>query len=69
MSQEEDGRGEACEREDAEPGADSPEAGREDSADGRPRTRITPVAEKIGEGEDNLRKRSDWYQRRTGRTP
>ena len=68
MSQQEESQGEACGQEGAEPAEDSPEAGRDDIAEGRPRTKIKPVAEKIGEGEDNLRERADWYQRRTGRT-
>lgn len=32
----------------------------------RPRAIIKPVAQKIGESDDNLRGRSDWYGHRTG---
>ncbi|HEV2706284.1 MAG TPA: hypothetical protein VGV59_10195 [Pyrinomonadaceae bacterium] len=32
----------------------------------RPATMIRPVTKKIGESDDNLRGRSEWYRRRTG---
>jgi uncharacterized protein YjbJ (UPF0337 family) len=38
----------------------------EKSKDDRPHQEIEPVKEKIGEARDNLRKRGEWYQRRTG---
>ena len=31
-----------------------------------PRRRIKPVTDKIGEGRDNLSRRREWFQRRTG---
>jgi hypothetical protein len=37
-----------------------------DSVEGNKRTIIKPYGEKIGESEDNLRGRGDWYRRRTG---
>lgn len=36
------------------------------SSDDRPQTSIRPVTEKIGESDDNLRSRGEWYRRRTG---
>jgi len=36
------------------------------SKNDRPNQEIKPVKEKIGEDRDNLRKRGEWYQRRTG---
>jgi hypothetical protein len=38
----------------------------EKSESDTPIQEIKPVKEKIGEGHDNLRKRGEWYQRRTG---
>jgi hypothetical protein len=32
----------------------------------RPTVRITPFGEKIGESDDNLAGRGDWFSRRTG---
>jgi hypothetical protein len=31
-----------------------------------PKTIITPVTKRIGESKDNLQRRGDWYQRRSG---
>ncbi len=31
-----------------------------------PKTIITPVSKRIGESKNNLQRRGDWYQRRTG---
>lgn len=46
--------------------------GKEDSAepeeDGKAGGPIKPVDKKIGEGRDNLRRRREWYRRRTGRS-
>lgn len=36
-----------------------------DSVEGNKRTIIKPYGEKIGESEDNLRGRGEWYRRRT----
>ena len=41
-------------------------AGGEESSERVPKTIITPVAERIGEGRNNLQRRAEWYQRRTG---
>jgi hypothetical protein len=30
---------------------------------------VRPSSEKIPEGPDNLRRRADWFQKRTGQTP
>jgi hypothetical protein len=30
---------------------------------------VQPSGEKIKEGADNLRRRADWFQKRTGQTP
>ena len=35
----------------------------------RPTVPIKPVKKKIGEPPDNLRRREEWYQRRTGGRP
>lgn len=40
--------------------------GDEESAARVPKTIITPVSERIGESKNNLQRRGDWYQRRTG---
>ena len=29
----------------------------------------SPVKEKVGEGRDNLRRREEWYQKRSGKRP
>jgi len=49
---------------------------REDEARARGKTSETdenesvrPSGEKIPEGGDNLRRRADWFQKRTGQTP
>jgi hypothetical protein len=47
-------------------GADSTADGGEESPERAPKTVITPVAERIGESGNNLRRRGEWYQRRTG---
>jgi len=47
-------KGESC-------GSDSPRPGGDDEE-----AQISPVREKIGEGEGNLRRREGWYRRRTG---
>jgi hypothetical protein len=39
------------------------ESGTEDSG------AVRPSAEKVPEGPDNLRRRADWFQKRTGQTP
>lgn len=47
---------------------DEEKAGRDEatsSGDGRGRG-LKPVAEKIGEDGDNLRRREEWYRRRSG---
>ena len=46
--------------------ADSAADDGEDSSERSPKTVITPVAERIGESGNNLRRRGEWYQRRTG---
>ena len=45
---------------------DSDQKSNQKSKDDRPNQEIKPVKEKIGEDRDNLRKRGEWYQRRTG---
>ncbi len=30
---------------------------------------VRPASEKVPEGPDNLRRRADWFQKRTGQTP
>jgi hypothetical protein len=34
-----------------------------------PNDAVQPAREKIPEGEGNLRRRADWFQKRTGQTP
>lgn len=46
--------------------ADETEDRRATSGRNRPATMIRPVKEKIGESDDNLRARGEWYRRRTG---
>jgi hypothetical protein len=62
-------REEACERAGADERPDDSPAREQDGspADEEPYARVTPAAKRIGEGPDNLRQRSDWFQRRTGR--
>ncbi len=38
----------------------------EEASVGVPKTIITPVSKRIGESRNNLQRREDWYQRRTG---
>jgi hypothetical protein len=45
----------------------SPDKGHDTSSKpGRSPASIKPVKKKIGEPRDNLRRRAEWYQRRTG---
>lgn len=46
--------------------AADPAAGDAEPPARAPKTIITPVSKRIGEGSGNLQKRGDWYQRRTG---
>lgn len=41
---------------------------REKTGEGDENEALQPAAEKIPEGEGNLRRRGDWYQKRTGGT-
>jgi hypothetical protein len=42
---------------------------REKSSDADDKDAIRPATEKIPESEGNLRRRADWFQKRTGQTP
>jgi len=45
---------------------DSTADGGDESSARVPKTIITPVSKRIGESRNNLQRRGDWYQRRTG---
>ena len=45
----------------------SPALGEEAAGEDEPNPDIEPVRRKIGEGRDNLRRREEWFQRRTGK--
>jgi hypothetical protein len=47
---------------------DEARARQKDSATGE-KDALKPAVEKIPEGEGNLRRRADWFQKRTGGTP
>jgi hypothetical protein len=42
---------------------------REKGSESKEKAPVQPSREKIGEGPDNLRRRADWFQKRTGQTP
>ncbi|MEY2506074.1 MAG: hypothetical protein QOH01_403 [Verrucomicrobiota bacterium] len=42
---------------------------REKTPDSADKETLQPAREKIPEGEGNLRRRADWFQKRTGGTP
>lgn len=50
---------------DREPANGKPDAESDEACDDE--VTITPPNEKVGEGEGNLGRRSDWFRKRTGR--
>jgi hypothetical protein len=42
---------------------------REKSSESKEKDPVQPSRERIGEGPDNLRRRGDWFQKRTGQSP
>ena len=42
---------------------------RQKSSDAEDKGTLKPAVEKVPEGEGNLRRRADWFQKRTGGTP
>ena len=42
---------------------------REKSSETEETGAVRPSSEKVPEGPDNLRRRADWFQKRTGQTP
>lgn len=50
------------------PKPDDEATAREKKAEGSDKEALQPSREKIPEGEGNLRRRADWFQKRTGGT-
>jgi hypothetical protein len=42
---------------------------RQKGSDAEEKDSLKPAVEKVPEGEGNLRRRADWFQKRTGGTP
>jgi hypothetical protein len=59
-NQREPGQSEETDRQDSQDSGQSP------PADDTPARSIKPFGEKIGEDRDNLRRREEWFQRRSG---
>jgi hypothetical protein len=56
------------EESDGTPAGESGESGSSRDEEAGDEANIGPVRDKIGEGPDNLRRRGEWYRRRTGGT-
>jgi hypothetical protein len=57
------GKDETTEKDDA---TTKSQGGKDEAADSGSATDLKPVSPKIGESKDNLRKREEWFQKRTG---